>query len=218
MIASLQGSISDIQREYVVVNVSGVGYQVFLPASFIAELPAPGSEIQLTVYTDVKETDISLYGFRNTIDRQIFLFLKKVKGIGSKLAISILSSIESQKLLYAIATSDYGVLTKVPGVGKKSAERIIVELKERVQEFVNEHRLSDGESGIGRNVPELKTKIDSSLISNQIIEDATMALLALGFSEDASFQALSRVLDEKESAKVPTDPGEIVKKALAYFL
>jgi holliday junction DNA helicase RuvA len=217
MIAWLKGRLTDIERNFIVIDVNGVGYQVFVSPSHVSQLPLPGHEIEMVIHTDVKETDITLYGFRNTMDRKIFLFLKKVKGIGSKLAISILSSIETRNLLLAIATSDIAVLTKVPGVGKKSAERIILELKEQVQSFVKESSINDSIT-IERDIHSLNEEMRNSLFSDRAIQDASMALIALGFNEDAVATALNTVLNDNSSEYLDNDPGEIVKKALLYIL
>lgn len=218
MIGLLRGTISLIDREKLIIMTSGVGYEVYASPSLISELPKDGNEAELYIYTDVKENDIQLFGFRNLIEKKIFLFLKKVKGIGSKLAITILSSIESQKLLYAIATSDFEVLTKVPGVGKKSAERIIVELREQVQEFVNQSNLELSNNNFKISSIDIPSKINKSNLSIEVVKDATMALIALGFKEEAIHVALDSVLEDSQIDKTTADPGEIVKKALAYFL
>jgi holliday junction DNA helicase RuvA len=219
MIAWLKGELADIEKSYVVLNVHGVGYQVYISPSHASQLPALGSEVEMVIHTDVKETDITLYGFRSTIDRKVFLFLKKVKGIGSRLAISILSAIETKKLLYAIATSDAEILVHVPGIGKKSAERIILELKEQVQTFVRESSLDESMSL--KHEAALSEQILTESIRNDrrmVVDDASMALLALGFKEDDVRRAIASVMDENSGETGNDDPGEIVKKALSFIL
>lgn len=225
MIAWLEGILLDKQRDSVVINTNGVGYLVTVAPQMLVDLPLPGERVQLVIFTDVRENDIVLYGFRNTLDRKIFLLLKKVKGIGSKLAMMILSSVDSQRLLYAIATSDSAILIKVPGVGKKSAERIIVELKEQVKELASELSLSDlleieGNSSSPSLFAQTKglnlANDFSSDIPVDVLNDASLALIALGFSPDASTRAIQSVFNTSEIH--PQDPGEIVKRALAYIL
>jgi Holliday junction DNA helicase RuvA len=132
VIASLRGRISDKQPNRIVVDVNGVGYDVAVPLSTFYGLGEPGSEIALRIHTHVREDALSLYGFATQIEQELFLRLIGVSGIGPKVALAVLSGIEPNDLIRAIERGDLARLTAIPGVGKKTAERIVLELKDRL--------------------------------------------------------------------------------------
>jgi len=119
----------------VVVDVNGVGYEVFVPLSTFSSLPERGSDVSMDIHTHVREDIIALYGFSTRRERAVFEKLMTISGIGPKLAVTILSGGSVEDLISAIKRSDLARLTAIPGVGKKTAERIIVELKDKLQEF-----------------------------------------------------------------------------------
>ena len=132
MIAFLRGRISDKQPNRIVVDVNGVGYDVAVPLSTFYGLGEPGSEIALRIHTHVREDALALYGFATQIEQELFLRLIGVSGIGPKLALAVLSGIEPNDLIRAIERGDVARLTAIPGVGKKTSERIVLELKDRL--------------------------------------------------------------------------------------
>ena len=121
----------------VIVDVNGVGYEVFVPLTTFTSLPDTGAEVAIDVHTHVREDIIALYGFSTRRERAIFEKLMTISGIGPKLAITILSGGSVEDLVGAIKRSDLARLTAIPGVGKKTAERIILELKDKLQDFVD---------------------------------------------------------------------------------
>src|SRR5213080_594272 len=136
MIAHLRGKLARKDPARVVVDVNGVGYEVFVPLTTFTALPDAGSEVSIDVHTHVREDMIALYGFSTRHERVIFEKLMTISGIGPKLAMTILSGGSVQDLVAAIKRSDLARLTSIPGVGKKTAERIILELKDKFQDFV----------------------------------------------------------------------------------
>lgn len=132
MIAHLQGRILDKQPNRVVVDVGGVGYDVHVPLSTFYGLGAAGADIALRIHTHVREDVIALYGFATRLEQELFERLIGVSGIGPKLALAVLSGIEPDELIRAIEQTDVARLTSIPGVGKKTAERIVLELKDRL--------------------------------------------------------------------------------------
>lgn len=132
MIALLTGKISHKSPEFIVLDVNGVGYRVQIPFSTYYELPEPGTQISLNIYTHVKEDAISLYGFRTLAEKSFFQLLISVSGIGPKLAKDILSNVQTSELAAAIIRADLGRLSAVPGIGRKTAERLVLELKDKV--------------------------------------------------------------------------------------
>ena len=132
MIAHLQGRISEKQPNRIIVDVNGVGYAVFVPLSTFYGLGEPGAEISLRIHTHVREDALMLYGFATALEQELFERLIGVSGIGPKLALSVLSGIEPADLIRAIERGDVARLTAIPGVGKKTSERIVLELKDRL--------------------------------------------------------------------------------------
>jgi Holliday junction DNA helicase RuvA len=135
VIAHLRGKLAQKDPARVVVDVNGVGYEVFVPLTTFTALPETGSEVSIDVHTHVREDLIALYGFSTRRERNIFEKLMTISGIGPKLAVTILSGGSVEDLVGAIRRSDLPRLTAIPGVGKKTAERIILELKDKLQDF-----------------------------------------------------------------------------------
>jgi Holliday junction DNA helicase RuvA len=134
VIARLTGQIVEKQATRVIVDVRGVGYEVHVPLSTFYHLPDPGGEVTLRVHTHVREDAIVLFGFATPLEQQVFERLIAISGIGPKLALSVLSGIDPIDLVRAVQSGDVGRLTRIPGVGKKTAERIGLELKDRLRQ------------------------------------------------------------------------------------
>jgi len=132
MIAYLRGRLLDKQVNRVVVDVEGVGYEVHVPLSTFYDVGEPGAEVALRVHTHVREDALALFGFLTTLELQLFERLISVNGIGPKLALAVLSGIEPRELIAAIRRGDVARLTGIPGIGKKTAERLGLELKDRL--------------------------------------------------------------------------------------
>ena len=135
MIAFLRGRVIHKQPNRVVVDVGGVGYEVHVPLSTFYEVGDEGAEVSLRVYTHVREDTLQLYGFLTDLERQVFERLIGISGIGPKLAIQVLSGMDSRELIVAIQRADVARLTAIPGIGKKTAERIVLELKDRLTQL-----------------------------------------------------------------------------------
>lgn len=130
MIAFLRGKLASKAYDYVVLDVSGVGYKIMLSGQSVSRLPEIGTEIQLLTKMIVKEDDVALYGFQNATEQNVFERLISVSGIGPKAALSILSSYSAEEVIEIIASQDSVRMQKAPGIGKKTASRIILELKD----------------------------------------------------------------------------------------
>jgi Holliday junction DNA helicase RuvA len=135
VIAHLRGKLTQKDPARVIVDVNGVGYEVFVPLTTFTALPDTGSEVAIDIHTHVREDIIALYGFSTRRERMIFEKLMTISGIGPRLAVTILSGGSVEDLVGAIKRSDLARLTAIPGVGKKTAERIILELKDKLQDF-----------------------------------------------------------------------------------
>ena len=196
MIASLAGILRFKSPGHITVEVNGVGYRVFIPLSTFYELADEGSPVALNVFTAVREDAIHLYGFRTTEEKQLFELLLSVNGIGPKLAINLLSGISPADFIRAVFTEDRHALTKIPGVGKKMAERMILELRDRVIKLAPQE------------VPE---EINAAGSLDAVREDALSALVNLGYKKSVAKMVLDRVLDGEVGGLALE---EVLKRAL----
>ncbi|MBQ7525764.1 MAG: Holliday junction branch migration protein RuvA, partial [Abditibacteriota bacterium] len=134
MIAHLRGELASVSSDHAVVDVNGVGYKVYLPVKVLLSLPAEGDKVGLLVTTIVKEDSITLYGFSREVQQELFELLLTVSGVGPKVALAILGELEPGDIISAISAEDYASLTVVSGLGKKTAQRIVLELREKLSE------------------------------------------------------------------------------------
>ena len=180
MIALLTGSLIEKAPSRLIVDVGGVGYDVQVPLSTFYVLGEPGAAVSLRVYTHVREDVIALYGFATPLEQSLFERLISISGIGPKLALAVLSGIEPVELIRAIRTQDTARLTAIPGVGKKTAERIGLELKDRLPSALQTATEAPAEEG--RRA------------------DLLSALLNLGYQRQAAEKAVDRVLKSAPDA------------------
>ncbi len=198
MIARISGVLIEKSPAHVVVDTQGVGYRIFIPLTTYYELPDAGEPVTLSIHTHVKQDAINLFGFSTREERDIFQLMISVSGIGPKLAMNILSGISTGDLIAAVTHGNLGRLVSVPGVGKKMAERLVLELKDKFGKLSSPD--TAGKTGAGMTAAEL------------IREDALSALVNLGYKQDAAKRALDRVM----SGAVETDGSldVVLKKAL----
>jgi Holliday junction DNA helicase RuvA len=182
MIAHLRGRLLTKAPNQVVVECGGVGYDVSISVATFTELPAEGAEVALHVYTNVREDQIALFGFSGRQEKRLFERLIGVSGIGPKLAITVLSGISSERLVGAIRGNDLGMLTKIPGIGKKTAERVVLELKDKLDDLAVV--FVAGTAGAG------------AVRFGAAGEDALSALLNLGYARPAAQKAVEGVLEK----------------------
>lgn len=181
----------------VVVETSGVGYEVNISVPTYSELPAVGSEVALNIYTHVREDLIALYGFFRLAEKKLFEKLITVSGIGPKLAITILSGMVADEMAGAIRGNDLARLTKIPGIGRKTAERMVLELRDKLPETAG-------------------TSAPATPVMNTMEEDVLSALLNLGYQRPAAERALGNVMKHGPSAAGKTQTFEaLFRDALA---
>ena len=132
MIASLNGKLESLGGDWATINVGGIGFQVFMPTSTLSMLGAAGEEVKLYTHLHLREDNATLYGFSSAEELGLFQTLIGVSGLGPKLALAMLSALDVEKLTMAIATGSTDLLTAVPGIGKKMASRLVLELKEKI--------------------------------------------------------------------------------------
>jgi len=135
MISRLRGTLLEKQADRAVVDVGGVGYEVWIPFSTYYDLPGAGNEVNLQIYTYVKEDALNLYGFLTREEKSLFSLLIQISGIGPRLAVTILSGLPARELARAVTDGDVARLTGIPGIGRKTAERIVLEMREKVSKY-----------------------------------------------------------------------------------
>ena len=197
MFAYIKGTLEIKGNHYVVIDVNGVGYKIFAPLSTIERLGEIGSTVKVHTHYYVREDNISLYGFYSLEELRMFELLIGVSGVGAKSANAILANITPSRFALAVITNDIKELTKLPGIGAKSAQRIILELKDKLK----------SEEAIAESDFELQ--IASSKDSNS--SEAVAALQVLGYPVKEATKAVSSVNAEGLSVE------DIIKKALLYF-
>jgi len=197
MIALLTGKIAYKSPDHIILDVNGVGYRVMIPFSTYYELPEEGA-VSLHIHTSVREDAIQLYGFRTRLEKSFFQLLISVSGVGPKLARDILSNIQPQALSQALMLSDIHKLSTIPGIGKKTAERLILELKDKVGKL----DISALPATEARGIP-----------AEDVLEDVASALLNLGYKEPQVRKALGG-LDASGEAGVEV----LLKQALKILM
>jgi holliday junction DNA helicase RuvA len=183
MIGYLKGLLLQKKPNVLLVDVHGVGYEVFIPLTSFYELPGEGGEVSLRIHTHVREDALTLFGFHTQREKELFLKLISISGIGPKLAISILSGAQVEEIAQAIAEANLGRLTAIPGVGRKTAERLVLELKSQITPFLLPEQ---GEGAKGAAAP------------SALEEDVLSALVNLGYPRASAEKALSAVLRTAE--------------------
>jgi holliday junction DNA helicase RuvA len=198
LIAHLTGKLIQKQPNLVIVDVGGVGYELSVPLSTFYDLGDAGAEVALRVYTHVREDALQLFGFRTEREKKLFLLLTSVSGIGPKLAITILSGMSAEELIPAIRGNDLARLVAIPGVGKKTAERLVVELKDKMTAL---------------STPEMEEQysVAAGPASQAVLrDDIVSALVNLGYQKAAAEKAVTVTLKESPSANF----SELIKLSL----
>ena len=198
MYAYIKGILAAKRADRVIVEAGGIGYNIFFPAGRIMMLPKNGSEVMIYTYTSVREDAIKLYGFPSEDDLELFIQLTAVSGVGPKAAQALLSELTASEIRFAILGEDIKTLCKAPGVAKKTAERIIVDLKSRVSV----------EDAVGNIMP-AEGKEEAA---DGAVTEAAEALTALGYSAKEAKAAAMKAREEGAS-----DSEAILKSALRYL-
>ena len=187
MIALLRGTLIEKQPNRLIVDVRGVGYEVQVPLSTFYQMPEAGSEVLLRIHTHVREDTLALFGFITTLEQQIFERLIAIGGVGPKLALAVLSGIEAGDLLRAIQLGDAARLTTIPGIGKKTAERITLELRDRLAKFAAPSPDAGGPAAKGDMRGDLLSALVNLGYHRPLAERAVDAALKAG--GDESFES-----------------------------
>ncbi|MEK6286112.1 MAG: Holliday junction branch migration protein RuvA [Acidobacteriota bacterium] len=199
MIAQLSGKIIHKQPNAVIIDVGGVGYDVTIPVSTFYELGEPGTDVSLKIHTHVREDVIQLFGFWTGREKELFLKLTSVSGVGPKLAITMLSGMPAGELIGAITSNEFVRLTSIPGVGRKTAERVVVELRDKLAVISLEAR--EAERAASRDLPPGEAAVR---------DDTAAALMALGYPKAIAERAVSFAIREEGERTIEA----VLKRAL----
>jgi holliday junction DNA helicase RuvA len=198
MIAQLTGKLVEKQPNTVIIDVGGVGYDVTIPVSTFYELGEAGADVSLKIHTHVREDALQLFGFWTSREKELFLKLTSVSGVGPKLAITMLSGMPAGELINAISSNDLVKLTSIPGVGRKTAERVVVELREKLAVISLEAREAD------------RAAREAALGDTAIRDDTIGALMSLGYPKAIAERAVSFALREEGEGTIEA----VLKRAL----
>ncbi len=192
MIASLKGTVLSKKPEGIIVDVSGVGYHVSIPLSSLGDIPDAGEAVYLHTYTHVREDALQLFGFLTEEERKVFTTLMGISGVGPKLGLAILSGMSVQRFTEAVHNEDVSLLAAIPGLGRKTASRLVLELKGKL--------------------PSAGAGATASHQESPAAEDAVSALINLGYNKSMSARAVDTAV--KNGAKAIED---IIREALKYL-
>lgn len=191
MIGRLQGQLLEKNAPEILVDVNGVGYEVLVPMTTLYQLPDVGGKVTLSTHLAVSENAQALYGFYRKKDRELFRTLIKVSGVGPKMALAILSGMEADQLVSCVMGDKISTLTKVPGVGKKTAERLIIELRDKLKAWqVDYAPLADMEAA---SQPQPQA-VAGGIAAGDMVVEAESALVALGYKPVEVSKMVARVL------------------------
>ena len=204
MIAYLSGKLLEKQANTVIVDVGGVGYEVTIPLSTFYELGEVGSDVQLRIFTYVREDALQLFGFKTEREKLLYMKLISVQGIGAKSGITMLSGMNADEIIVAIRTDNLARLTSIPGVGKKTAERMVIELRDKLNDLTSaasQQQLTSVSGGV--NI----TTVDA------VYEDALSALTNLGYQRNAAEKALKQAVQDGTEMSVQ----KLLRKSLQFL-
>ena len=201
MLAYVKGELVQKQIGYVVIDVGGLGYKIFMSEPSIEEIGNIGDEVKVHTYYRVSEDDISLFGFNTQEELRMFELLISVSGIGAKTAIAMLACIEPSQFAIAVISNDIDTLKKIPGVGPKSAQRIVLELKDKMKK---EQQIAE----LTNATLEQKSKIKKVIVADSKVQEAIDALQVLGYTK----KDVEKALEQIDTAELKVE--DIIKMAL----
>ena len=201
MIAYVKGELAQKQIGYVVIDVGGLGYKIFMSEPSIDEIGNIGDTVKVHTYYKVSEDDISLFGFNTQEELRMFELLISVSGIGAKTALAMLACIEPSQFAIAVISNDIDTLKKIPGVGPKSAQRIVLELKDKMKKEQQIAELTNASL-------EQKSKVKKIIVADSKVQEATDALQVLGYTKKDVEKALEQIDTNDLSVE------DIIKRAL----
>ena len=207
MIGRLTGILVEKQAPHLLIDVNGVGYEVSAPMTTIYHLPEVGEQVMLHTHLVVREDAQLLYGFHSVADRRLFRDLLKVNSIGAKSALAILSGMETDSFVHCILHDDVAMLSRIPGIGKKTAERLIVEMRDRLSDW----QAQELPQAVAADVIQIS---EQKITAQQADQDAIDALVALGYRPAEANKAVAKIV--KDTTDLPSD--QIIRQALQKIM
>jgi len=193
VISFLRGVLLGVEENRVILDVHGIGYEIYVPAGLLQRLPAPGQEMEIYTHLYVREDCLQLFGFASAADRALFRMLLKAQGIGPRVALTILDTFNGDEFAEIIARGNSSDLLRIPGVGKKSAQRLLLELKDKLP-------------------AQLQAKIKAGSAEIPLFDEVSDALLALGYSRHETAEILKKIKQRKPGTSVSAN--DILREAL----
>ena len=207
MLAYIKGELAAKARGYIVIDVGGLGYKVFMSDSGIEKLGNIGDTVKVHTYYKVREDDISIFGFNTLEELKMFELLISVSGVGAKTALGMLAVCEPTEFALAVITEDVKTLTQMPGIGAKSAQRIILELKDKIKK---EQQIQELTKATGK-ISGAKTKLEEKIENEEKIDEAIAALQVLGYNKREIEKAFDKLVKENMTTE------ELIRKGLSIL-
>ncbi len=207
MLAYIKGTLEMKMTGYIVIDVGGLGYKVFMSDSGIEKLGNIGETVKVHTYYKVREDDISIFGFNTLEELKMFELLISVSGVGAKTALGMLAVCEPTEFALAVITEDVKTLTQMPGIGAKSAQRIILELKDKIKKEQQIQELTKATEGISG----VKTKLEEKIENEEKIDEAIAALQVLGYNKREIEKAFDKLVKENMTTE------ELIRKGLSIL-
>ena len=207
MLAYIKGTLEMKMTGYIVIDVGGLGYKVFMSDSGIEKLGNIGDTVKVHTYYKVREDDISIFGFNTLEELKMFELLISVSGVGAKTALGMLAVCEPTEFALAVITEDVKTLTQMPGIGAKSAQRIILELKDKIKKEQQIQELTKATGGISG----AKTKLEEKIENEEKIDEAIAALQVLGYNKREIEKAFEKLVKDNMTTE------ELIRKGLSIL-
>ena len=207
MLAYVKGILEMKMTDYVVIDVGGLGYKVYMSSIGMEKLGNIGEQVKVYTYYRVREDDISIYGFNSNEELRMFELLLSVSGVGAKTALSMLAVCTPSEFVLAIVSEDINVLTSIPGIGPKSAKRIILELKDKIKKEEQIQQLTNASKEI-----KMTTKVQEAIQKDNVISEAVAALQVLGYNRKEIEKAFEAITNKEDMTT-----EDLIKKGLTIL-
>ena len=207
MLAYVKGILEMKMTDYVVIDVGGLGYKVYMSSIGMEKLGNIGEQVKVYTYYRVREDDISIYGFNSNEELRMFELLLSVSGVGAKTALSMLTVCTPSEFVLAIVSEDINVLTSIPGIGPKSAKRIILELKDKIKKEEQIQQLTNASKEI-----KMSTKVQEAIQKDNVISEAVAALQVLGYNRKEIEKAFEAITNKEDMTT-----EDLIKKGLTIL-
>ena len=208
MLAYIKGTLELKMTEYVVIDVGGLGYKIFMSNIGIDKLGEIGEQVKVYTYYRVREDDISIFGFNTNEELRMFELLLSVSGVGAKTALAMLAVCTPSEFVLAIISEDVNVLTSIPGIGPKSAKRIILELKDKIKKEQQIQELTSASKGNSSDKTQTSIKVKQAIENDNKVQEAIAALQVLGYNKKEIEKAFAKI------DKIELSTEDLIKKGL----